>query len=190
MMPNAEGWINYKKKKNGPKAKELTDEKLLKQFNYCCQVCNFKSRNHLSVLTPDLLSKKINQPVVVCDMCLHGFFIGGRDVPGRLIAMPELSQKELINFVRALFVKMKSKGQIKIKSGEMFRHIFKRHEWVENNCGKGTSNPEDFGQAMIDASLTDVRPGQGILKHIRYLPALSEVEASVLYWQKNYYKVI
>jgi intracellular multiplication protein IcmJ len=114
-------------------------EKIFERDNHTCQFCGFKSEKYQNVLfTGDTEKDRDTKNfVTACSFCHQCFHID--KIPymqsGALIWMPEISQAELNNICRAIYIARITQGPVADAAREALDLLMARKEEAKNRLG-------------------------------------------------------
>ena len=164
---------------------KAVQQKIFRRDNYTCQFCSFQAHEHQEVVNLDgnYRNNKISNLVTACLFCTQchmldvvGMSLGG----GKLIYLPELAQNELNSLCHVLFCAMTNKTSYFDTAQAMFRNLRFRSQLVEEKYGKGTSDPNNFSQLILNSGMTQYQ--YQLLEGLRLLPSYARFKDQLEDW--------
>ena len=183
-------WRKFSARKRSKKFQSLS-QKILQRDNFTCQYCGFYSHEHQEIVNADLDydNNQLDNMITACCFCAQCFFLdalsAGSNFGGMVIHLPEISQADLNNFCRVLFCSMDKDSAYKGKLQSVYMSFKDRGKEVENCFGPYSSEPQTFGQSLIDAQLKLEQLDHEVLQHLRLLPIKKEFKTQIDYWKKT-----
>lgn len=188
-------WQRFKARQRNQRFLALV-KKIYTRDKYTCRFCGFQTKKYLSVVNKDhnYSNNKSSNLVTACSLCTQCFFLDslGQDgkTGGYVIYLPEISQADLNHFCRVLFSSMLKDAPYKGKLQTSFLSLKDRSQIVEQLFGPGSSNPNTFGQALIDSNLEHKQLKHPALVNLRLLPERKFFAEQVKYWKKTVFDQI
>ena len=106
-------------------------------------------------------------------------------IPVKAFALPELTTKHLTELFFKLILFIQS------ITGELGVFDFVKTPEIEENFGKGLSNPAFMGQMVIDTPVENKQPlSEKLLNGVRVLPNINQFKRCVQTWSKTALKGI
>lgn len=185
---NPEGWRIFVARK-ADKAFQLMQNKVFARDHYSCQFCGFQAHDYQEVVNLDgnYRNNQIANMVTACCFCAQCYFIeavgqsgyGG----GRLIYLPEMTQPELNSFCHVMFCAMTNGTNYQGTAQNIYRSLKFRTQPVEDKFGVGMSNPNLFGQILIENDTVEQKETlTQILKNLRLLPSYARFRKQLGHW--------
>ena len=106
---------------------------------------------------------------------------------GTLIYLPEITQADLNNFCRVVFCALQKNSAYKGQLQAIYLSLKDRAKCVETAMGPKTSEPNIYGQAMLDSGIPKEQLNREPLNPIRLLPARAPFKDIVEYWTQEIY---
>lgn len=186
-MINPDNWSLYLRRKADPAFRRIRD-KVFERDQHTCQFCGFQAREYQDVVNVDgnYRNNRLNNMVTACCFCAQCFFIeavgqagfGG----GKLIYLPEMTQVELNSLCHVLFCAMTNGTSYRETAQDVYRSLKFRAQPVEDKYGPGTSNPNLFGQMLLEYEGTEKGKAEEILKNFRLLPSYARFKKELEQW--------
>ena len=162
------------------------------ECDHTCQFCGFKDKNHMQVINIDgnYKNNKRSNLTLACPLCAQCFFlemIGKISNTGAtLIYYPEKSQSELNGLCHALFCAIYNGTKYAESAQSIYNELKLRSKTIEENYGKGLSNPSFMGQMIIDTPIENKAAlSKKILSEIRVLPNINLFQTCVQSWSQT-----
>lgn len=176
-------------RKSHPKFKKVAKQ-IFERDNYTCQFCGFQARSFQEVtnLDQNYRNNRANNMLTTCCFCAQCFFlevVGEAYGGGTLIYLPEMQQTELNALCHVLFCAMTNNTDYKDSAQEIYQTLRNRSQTVEDEFGEGLSDPQVFGQLLIDYKTTKHTNPKELLSSLRLLPARGKFKKQVDYWAKQ-----
>lgn len=178
---------------------------VLERDDYTCVYCLFRvtpqrskkgdsevTYQEVHHLDDDHSNNKPGNLVTACCLCHQCFHVGlaGKHGGGKLIWLPEIRQSDLNNLVRAIFVAMRSGGDMG-KSGESIYTVLEsRAAYLEEFFGQGSSNPGILGQAMLDMTDEAYEQRAAALSGVRLLARPARFMTQIDFWRDSAFKSV
>lgn len=190
-------WPRFKARRNNKNFLQLESQILARDKN-TCRYCGFSSDKYQVVVninhdynvgksTPDNLA-------TACIFCAQCFFLDGighdNNWGGTLVYLPEISQADLNQFTRVLFVSMLRDTPYKSKLQTVYLNLKDRENTVNEIFGPNSSNPYIFGQTLSDSNLNSEQLQHPILQQLRLLPDRKCFTQEVFYWKTTVFDQI
>lgn len=161
-------------------------QQVLQRDNYTCQGCDFRAEKWQEVHHRDD-NHHNNQPnnlVTVCCFCHQVFHLGmvGMQRSGVVIWLPEISQADLHNITRAIFIAVRNRKSNMEAARRLFSAFESRAQLIEEEFGPGASNPGSWGQAMLEMSQEQFDGRAERFGHLRLLPHPVAFSRQIDYW--------
>lgn len=167
-------------------------EKIHQRDRFACQFCGFEAKRHLETinLNGDYLQNKRDNLVTACGLCAQCFFleaVGKSDFGGgALIYLPEMSQVELNAMCHVLFASMAYRLAYAARAKDIYRSLKLRAQIIEEKVGEGLSNPAQFGQMLIDASVETAPVLRDTMTQgFRLLPNMARFVSEIVAWSQE-----
>lgn len=160
---------------------------ILQRDDHSCAFCGFRAMRFQEMhhLDDDHGNNKSSNLVTACCFCHACFHLGmaGTRRTGVVIWCPELSQAEINNVCRAVFVAETVGGTQEQAARALYAALSGRAAVVEQDLGPGASNPAALGQALLEMTPQQYSDRQRRLSGLRLLPKSSAFGTQVAYWQ-------
>lgn len=164
-------------------------KQILERDDYTCAYCLFRSLKyqHIHHLNDDHAINKSENLVTACALCHQCFHLGlaGVNNSGVMTYVPELSQAELNNLVRACFVAIANKGVNEEAATAIYAALENRSFVIEDMFGPNTASPSAFGQAFVEMKPEAYESRQMRMPGLRLLPRMQAFAAEIAYWQSE-----
>lgn len=164
-------------------------EQMLQRDDYTCCYCMFRSvkYQHIHHLDDDHGNNKPANLVTACPLChqCHHLGMAGVRKAGVVIWLPEISQPQVNNLCRAIFVAVKNGGEHEQAARSLYLSLESRAGILEQELGAGSSNPASFGQAFLHMNEEQYARRAKLMAPIRLLPRMQAFEVEVLFWQSD-----
>lgn len=186
---NLNGWRVFIRRRED-KAFLPVANKVFERDNYTCQYCGFQAKQYQEVVNLDgnYTSHKLSNLITACCFCSQCLFIESVGLDemggGQLIYLPEFSQADLNSFCHVLFCAMGNGTGYQETSQTIYRSLKFRGQQIENKFGSGTSNPQIFGQMILEyqASHPNKESWNTVFKNIRLLPSYAKFSVQLEAW--------
>jgi intracellular multiplication protein IcmJ len=196
LMAKRGNWQQFMARKSN-KSFLAMQQRVLERDQNACRYCGFKSDRFMSVVNLDhnYQNNALPNLVTACSLCMPCLFLDGIGTDGKtggiLIIEETVSQTDLNHFCRALFCSMLRDAAYRGKLQSTYIGLQERKQAVEKLFGPQTSNPNIFGQTLIDSGIT---PEQ-LLKHpvmstLRLLPLRKYFLDESAYWRQTTFAVV
>lgn len=134
---------------------ELTGDikkKVFEADDYTCRFCSFKSQKYQDVhfingVDSDMRAENLATSCVFCHQCFSIEKVADMR-SGFLIWLPEISQADLHNIARAVYVARISQGPIADAARQIMESIMTRREVIKNRLG--TDDPSILAMVLRD----------------------------------------
>jgi intracellular multiplication protein IcmJ len=185
---NPEGWRLYIARKADKAFLPLRD-KVFKRDQSVCQFCGFQAQAYQEVinLDNDYRHNKLSNLATACCFCTQCLFFesvgqGGYG-GGKLIYLPEMTQVELNSFCHVIFCAMMNGTNYQQMAENIYRSLRFRSQPIEDKYGIGMSNPNVFGQVLIESEAVGRKQlMQDVLLHLRLLPSYTKFRKQLSRW--------
>jgi intracellular multiplication protein IcmJ len=165
---------------------------IFERDNHTCQYCDFQAFHDMCVVNIDYNYKnnKGSNLITACPFCAQCHFImmsGSENFAGgTMIFLPEISQETLNSICHVIFCSVLNGSD----QAEFFQSIYNdlrlRSNIIEEQLGKGLSDPKFFAQMLIDTPLENKNKiVSEILLRVRLLPSKNGFAKQVLRWSKQ-----
>lgn len=164
--------------------------KILARDNHTCHYCGFRSEKYQEIHHINHNHSDFNEDnlTTICPLCHQSFHLStcSQTKGGIIIWLPEISQVDLNNLCRFIFMAQKCK-QDKWNgiSRKMFSNLQSRMNFVTNELGAEAHEPIVLAQALL--KIPEEKFDPVILSSLRLLPFASRFELELDYWTKNVY---
>ena len=174
------------------KAFKSLQDRIFKRDGYQCAYCGFRAVEHLCVVNADQNYKnnKGTNLLTACPFCAQCHFvsmIGSGDFKGgTMIYLPEVTQVELNALAHVLFCAIVNATDYSALAQNIYNNLRLRSRDVEQNFGKGLSDPKMFAQMLIDAPVPNIDTlSQKLCRVVRILPSRNDFSNYVLKWSQS-----
>lgn len=162
---------------------------ILERDDNRCRFCNFKAAKYMEVHHIDddhgnNDPKNLATACGFCHMCFHLGMCGIKDA-GTIIWCPEITQADLNNLCRVLFVSINNAGKYSDISRNIFNNLESRAGVIKDELGDGAVMPGMLGQAFLDMSEEQYESRGKRLPGLRLLPKMPAYIKQVAYWQSD-----
>lgn len=164
--------------------------KIFKRDNNTCRYCWLQAAEHNVIVNHDhnYSNNKATNLVTACIFCAQCFFLdsigSANNTGGTIIYLPEISQADLNHFCRVLFTSMLRDAPYKGKLHTIYLSLKDRGKLVEEIFGPNSSEPNVFGQGLIDSALPqDKVTSNKIFTNLRLLADRQQFKKEILYWK-------
>lgn len=184
---NLTGWRIFIKRKED-KAFLAVSKRILERDTYTCQYCGFQAKEYQEVVNLDgnYLNNKFSNMITACCFCTQCLFLQAIGVDemggGQLIYLPEMAQADVNSFCHVLFCAMGNNTGYQDSAQSIYRSLKFRSQLIENKFTPGTSQPNIFGQLMIEEQERYPDKELDILKDIRLLPSHVKFKVQLETW--------
>lgn len=164
-------------------------KEILERDDHTCAFCGFRALRFQEMhhLDDDHANNRPANLVTACCFCHCCFHLGMAGIrrTGTLIWCPELSQADINNTVRAIFVAEASGIRHDESAKALYAAFASRAEVVEQEFGTGASNPAAVGQALLDMTPEQYKDRRRRLGGLRLLPRSAAFGPQIAYWQTS-----
>lgn len=184
---NPENWHLYLRRKADKAFRPIRD-KIFARDQYTCQFCGFQAREYQDVVNLDqnYRDNRLGNMVTACCFCSQCCFLeavgqegfGG----GKLVYLPEMTQVELNSFCHVIFCAMTNGTSYRDTAQTIYRSLKFRAQPIEDKFGIGASNPNIFGQMLLEYEGKEQGLTDKILKDIRLLPSYAKFKKQLERW--------
>lgn len=187
---NLAGWRLFARRKEDQKFLPVAN-KIFERDKYTCQYCGFQAKEYQDVVNLDgnYLNNKFDNMMTACCFCSQCLFLQSVGLDemsgGQLIYLPEMSQGELNSFCHVLFCAMGNSTGYQDNAQAIYRSFKFRGQIVENKFGNGTSNPNVFGQMIVEYQDKFPKQGSEVLKDLRLLPSNVKFKIQLEAWAES-----
>lgn len=188
LMATANNWRLFMLRKADP-AFLAYQKKIHHRDHYTCQFCGFQAEDRLETinLNANYLDNKRANLAAACVFCAQCFFleaVGKSDFGGgALIYLPEMSQAALNALCHVLFSSMVFHLRNTVHAKNIYRSLKLRAQTVEEKIGEGFSNPNYFGQLLVDAdSMQYAKLQEAASVSLRLLPNMARFSGEIIQW--------
>ena len=156
-----------------------------------CRYCGFTSLKHQVVVNHDhnYSNNTAENLVTACIFCAQCFFLDqigkNNNTGGYIIYLPEINQADLNHICRVLFASLLRDAPYKGKLQNTYLSLKDRMTFVDEIFGPNSSNPNTFGQALIDSNLSTEQLQHQALLNLRILPEKKCFTEPILYWKNT-----
>ncbi|OGT42912.1 MAG: type IV secretion protein IcmJ [Gammaproteobacteria bacterium RIFCSPHIGHO2_12_FULL_37_34] len=184
---NLTGWRIFVKRKED-KAFQSIALRVLERDVYTCQYCAFQAREFQEVVNLDgnYLNNKLSNMIATCCFCTQCLFLQAVGLDemggGQLIYLPEMSQADVNSFCHVLFCAMGNNTGYQDTAQTIYRSLKFRSQMIENKFGSGTSQPNMFGQILLEYQAMVTETKQDVLEHVRLLPSHTKFKIQLDTW--------
>lgn len=152
---------------------QQASETVFQRDDHTCQCCGFKAKQwqkilHLNGNTNDFSDKNVLTTCIFCHQCFDLESVAEME-SGMLIWLPEMSQADLNNLMRAVYVSRRAQGNINKLALKIIDMLYARGEEARRRLG--SDSPEALALVMRDFLTTgEYRKAQKAIDGIRLLP--------------------
>lgn len=171
-------------------------EKILHRDHNTCRYCGFQAKQQQVIVNHDhdYSNNKASNLVTACIFCAQCFFLDqigkNNNTGGYIVYLPELTQADLNHICRVLFSSLLRDAPYKGKLQTTYLSFKDRSIIVDENFGPNSSDPNIFGQTLIDSNLTSKQLQHPILTNLRLLPERKFFTKEIKYWKANIFDQI
>ncbi len=171
-------------------------KKVLTRDSYTCRYCGFQSDKYQVVTNHDhdYNNNKAANLVTTCIFCAQCFFLDqigkNNKTGGYIIYLPEISQADLNHICRVLFSSLLRDAPYKGKLQNTYLSLKDRMAIVDDIFGPNSSNPNVFGQALIDSNFSPEQLQHAALASLRILPERKFFAEEIVYWKATIFDQI
>ncbi|MBU0456257.1 MAG: type IVB secretion system protein IcmJDotN [Gammaproteobacteria bacterium] len=188
LIISPENWQLYARRRVDPAFRPLRD-RVFARDQYACQFCGFQAREYQEVINLDqnYRNNRLDNLATACCFCAQCSFIesvgktgyGG----GQLIYLPEMNQVELNSFCHVIFCAMVNGTGYRDTAQTVYRELKNRSPVVEDKFGSETSNPNIFGQMVLEYEGGERKEiADLLLKDLRLLPSYAKFKTQLDRW--------
>ena len=196
LQVNPGAWAYYAKRNADPRFKSYF-KTVEHTCDHTCQFCGFKDKAYMQVVNIDgnYKNNKLSNLVLACPLCAQCFFIEmiGKvaDTGATLIYYPSMSQESLNALCHALFCAIYNGTKYADAAQALYNELKLKSKPLEDNLGKGLSNPAFMGQMIIDTPVENKQAlSDKLLQGVRVLPNINQFKRCVQAWSKTALKGI
>ncbi len=183
-------WRIFQARKTNKNFQSLAN-RILKRDFYACRFCGFQSKKYMEIVNidNDYTHNSSSNLATACSFCAQCFFLDSIGLDGhsggRVIYLPEMSQASLNHFSRALFCALVKDATYRGKLQATYLCFSDRGTVIENCFGPETSQPNVFGQGLIDGNLTAEQKNHHLMNAVRLLPLRRYFSEQITYWKET-----
>ena len=184
-------WVLYHSRSKDKKFNPFK-KRVFERDQHTCVYCGFQSHHAMCVVNFDgnYKNNNIDNLVTACPFCAQVQFLPlvGKDGDsgGTLIYLPDINQADLNGLCHVLFCAIENQTDYAERAQKIYNSLRLRAEPIENQWGKGLSQPAMMGQLLIDAPLEDqAHWHQVIFQHLRLLPSQSAFKSHIAEWSNT-----
>ena len=165
------------------------EKKIFARDYNTCRYCGFQANKHQVVVNHDhnYSNNKSKNLVTACIFCAQCFFLDqiGKNnrTGGYVIYLPEMTQADLNHVCRVLFSSLLRDAPYKGKLQNTYLSLKDRINTVNDIFGPNSSNPNIFGQALIDSNFSAEQLQHSALNSLRILPERKFFSKEIIYWK-------
>lgn len=169
-------------------------KEVLDRDNCTCYYCGFKSERHQEIhhLDHNHENFALNNLTTVCPLCHQVFHLStvGDTGGGSIIWLPEISQVDINNLCRAIFIALKSGQDEWVNTAKsLYVSLESRKHFVSNALGNDAINPMTLAQSLLKMPKEYVEEKSSeFLAPLRLLPSVTRFDIQVDYWASVQYK--
>ncbi|HLB42401.1 MAG TPA: type IVB secretion system protein IcmJDotN [Gammaproteobacteria bacterium] len=185
---NITGWRVFIKRKED-KAFQSIATRVLDRDIYTCQYCAFQAKEFQEVVNLDgnYLNNKLSNMITACCFCTQCLFLQAVGLDemggGQLIYLPEMTQADVNSFCHVLFCAMGNSTGYQESAQSVYRSLKFRSQMIENKFGSSTSQPNIFGQILLEyQEMTQEKKHYDVLENIRLLPSHTKFQVQLDTW--------
>jgi intracellular multiplication protein IcmJ len=170
--------------------------KLFARDEYTCRYCNFQSEKYQVIVNHDhdYSNNKSSNLVTACMFCAQCFFLDqigkNNKTGGYIIYLPEIEQADLNHICRILFTSLLRDAPYKGKLQNTYLSLKDRTTVVDDIFGPNSSEPNVFGQALIDSNFSKKQLQHPALANLRLLPEKKFFAEEIVYWKATVFDQI
>lgn len=164
-------------------------KKIFARDDNTCRYCGFQADKYQMVVNHDhdYTNNKSANLVTACIFCAQCFFLDqigkNNKTGGYIIYLPEITQADLNHICRVLFSSLLRDAPYKGKLQNTYLSLKDRNSNVDEIFGPNSSNPNVFGQTLIDANLANEQLQHTVLSSLRLLPERKFFAEEIKYWK-------
>lgn len=179
---------------------------VLERDDFTCRFCGFRSPpvktrdgsvtswqdvHHVNDDHSDNSMQNLMTACCFCHQCFH-LGLAGIHGGGKLIWLPEVSQSDLNNIARAIFVARSGKGSYAEQATSLFGVLESRAQVIEEAFGRGSSNPAVLGQVFLELNDQAYAERSSRISGVRLLPLPGRFASQIAFWmgEKGAYKSV
>lgn len=188
-------WQRFKARERNQRFLAI-QKKIFERDNNTCRYCGFAANKHQVVVNHDqnYSNNKANNLVTACIFCAQCFFLDqigkNNNTGGYVIYLPEITQADLNHTCRVLFSSLLRDAPYKGKLQNTYLSLKDRTAFVDEMFGPNSSNPNIFGQALIDSNFNAEQLNHPALLNLRLLPERKCFSEAILYWKTTVFDQI
>lgn len=166
-------------------------KKIFARDHNTCRYCGFESDKYQVIVNHDhnYINNKANNLVTACIFCAQCFFLDqigkNNNTGGYIIYLPEISQADLNHTCRVIFTSLLRDAPYKGKLQYSYLSLKDRSNVVDEIFGPNSSNPNIFGQALIDSNFSPEQLQHSALSNLRLLPERNYFTQEIKYWKQT-----
>lgn len=181
-------WVLYHTRATDKKF-DAFKKRVFQRDRHTCVYCGFQSQHDMCVVNFDGQYKNntIDNLVTACPFCMQVNFLPfvGKDGAsgGTLIHLPDMRQADLNGLCHVLFCAIENQTDYAERAQKIYNSLRLCADPIEQQWGKGLSQPNMMGQMLIDTPLEDqAHWKQTVLKDLRLLPSQSAFKEQIERW--------
>ena len=183
LSANLEGWRIFNARRKHSDFLKIA-QKVLVRDKYMCQYCGFRDLLHQEVANVDgnYRNNNLSNLASCCALCMECNFLGVAGREDRIIYFPQMSQADLMNFVRVLFCLSTSTTNYVETGKSLYRNLRLLTQPVDEIFGKDASISDLFGQSLLDTHGIKQENGKKVMRVLRLLPNQQHFNQQIAHW--------
>lgn len=162
---------------------------ILERDDYTCGFCELRAQkfqevHHLDDDHGNNAPSNLATACCFCHLCFHLGMAGLRNA-GTIIWCPEISQAELNNLCRAIFVAVANHGKHEDAARKLYESLCSREAIIKEELGEGASNPGSLGQAFLEMTQEQYETRNDRMPGLRLLPKMNAFGKQIAFWQSE-----
>ena len=167
-------------------------KRILERDQNMCQYCGFVSRSHQEIVNVDhnYANNAFSNLVTACPLCVQATFpvFAGKleSGGGVMIACNQLSQSEINGLCHVLFCAIANGTDYRRSAQEIYNDLRLLAKPIEDQWGKGLSDPNFLSQMLIDTPVSNITEVQNLVRReLRLLPSRSGFKSEFKAWAES-----
>lgn len=188
---NLDGYAMLKSRERHPAFMALKS-RVLARDKKTCRYCGYTGDDTFVVnYNGNYRNNALSNLVTSCPLCAAALFVGSNESQDthdesvdKLIYLPEVSQAQLSQLLRVIFVRISERGDKAEGAKEMYRSLRMLSRKVDEIFGEDASNVQVFTQLSIDAKVQKHRNYAAFMSKLRIIPAKNKFLRFIPSWNR------